>query len=66
MTINYKFDMLSEIFHITPESPKGYIIARKAVTDPYLHIMYEVSFGWSADDTVWCGEDELTNERAII
>ena len=66
MKINYAFEVLEEVYHLTPESPKGIIIGRRVYTDPYFLIEYNVAFGHLASDSLWCQENELTTERVIV
>jgi len=60
----YEYDIHETVYHITPESPKGIVIGRRVVTDPYYFIEYLVAF--SHDESLWCGELELSRDKAII
>jgi hypothetical protein len=62
MEFNPKYKMLQEVYHVTPESPKGVIInIRYSII---YGIDYNVTFG--VDSDVWCYEHELTTERSVI
>ena len=59
--IVHKYVIGNEVYHITPDSPKG------VVTDiQYNHLsgytQYKVAFGWRTEDVEWYPENELINK----
>lgn len=63
-TIELEYDEGDEVYHITPESPKGIVISWRYHSinkEPE----YEVVFGYLSGDGVWCGGIELSKEKTF-
>jgi uncharacterized protein (UPF0303 family) len=58
-TFEHKYKIGEKVFHVTPESPQGIIIdiTFSSLRPP----LYKVA--WSAVDTSWCEEIELTDHK---
>jgi hypothetical protein len=64
IVIEFEYEIGDEVYHKTPDSPRGIIIAwryHSGNKEPD----YEVAFGYLSGDTVWCTVIELSNTKTF-
>lgn len=61
-TINHIFDVGDEVYHITPDSPKAYIL-EWLYSSYSQQVKYKITS--SIDNDLWCYEIELTTEKTF-
>lgn len=63
ISIEHKYDISDEVYHVTPESPKGIIIEWRYYRGSN-EVYYLVSIGYGQEH--WCIEKELSFEKTVI
>lgn len=62
LTIEHKYDITDEVYHITPDSPKAVVVDWRFCRASN-EVLYEVSVGFGQE--YWCTERELTPEKTF-
>ena len=64
-TFNPIFKINQEVYHITPYSDKGIIVDINYCVRTK-QISYNVLFGRSIEDNIWCHEYELSENKVFV
>ena len=64
ITFKHEHNIGDKVFHATPDGDKGIII--NFMYDHKMEcVKYNVVFGRTAEDDVWCFEEELSNSKVF-